>query len=593
MRLRMPTARLCLLAVLVMLALAPLNAVSAAQQGASRLILTSPLLQSPEPITLYTASTGLIATLDPQVAQDTASIQIIENLFLGLTDFDPQTNTIRPELATSWESNDAGDVWTFTLRADVPWVRYNPTTGETVEVRKVIAQDFVYGIRRGCDPRLGSYYSNIAASIIKGCAEVFNKEADQISTEDFEQIGVRALSDTQLEVTLQASLGFFLPASSMWIFRATPRETIEEFGDQWTEPGNIVTNGAFLLQEWDKPVSRVFVKNPLYVEVHDTYGGNLERISTLVVNDGGTIWSLYQSNQIDISDVPEAELAAIRQDEARRTELRQISDLAVFYFGFYYDKPPFDNVHVRRAFSAMLDRQTFVTEMLNGSGVPMAHFVPPGIFGAVPINEVGIGQPDSPGFDPDFARAELAKAGYPNCEGFPTITLLSTPRRTQWGEYMQNVVNTVLGCPRETLVLEQAEFTVLLKTISLSTPANERPHLYLINWLPDYPDSHNWLHDVLSCEIDSRPCSEEIDGRIAKAARESDPEVRRQLYREVEELLFGYEGEFPIMPLFLDIDIFAVKPWYTAFFETDGLFGGPHWESRRIDQAAQLAARGN
>jgi oligopeptide transport system substrate-binding protein len=575
----------------LVLALAPLSVVRAAHIGEQRLVLTSPLLQSPEPVTLYTASTGLIATLDPQVAQDTASIQIIENLFLGLTDFDPKTNTIRAELATSWEANAEGDVWTFTLRDDVPWVRYNPASGETTEVRKVTAQDFVYGIRRGCDPRLGSYYSNIAASLIKGCDVVFNKEANQISADDFEQIGVRALSDTQLEVTLRAPFGFFLPASSMWIFRATPRETIEEFGDQWTEPGNIVTNGAFMLQEWDKPVSRVFVKNPLYVEVNDSYGGNLERVSTIVVNDAGTIWSLYQSNQIDTSGVPEAELNAARRDPVLSQELRQISDLAVFYFGFYYDKPPFDNVHVRRAFSAMLDRQTFITEMLNGAGVPMAHFVPPGIFGAVPINEVGIGQPDTPGFDPEFARQELAKAGYPNCEGFPTITILSTPRRTQWGEYLQNVANTVLGCPREKLVLEQAEFTVLLKTISLNTPANERPHMYLINWLPDYPDAHNWLHDVLSCEIDSRPCSEEIDGRLARAARESDPEVRQKLYREVEELLFGYEGQFPIMPLFLDIDIFAVKPWYTAFFDTDGLFGGPHWESRRIDQAAQLAAR--
>ncbi|MCS6872923.1 MAG: ABC transporter substrate-binding protein, partial [Anaerolineae bacterium] len=238
----------------LLLVLMPLGTLRAAQIGEALLILSSPLLQSPEPVTLYTASTGLIATLDPQVAQDSASIAIIENLFLGLTDFDPKTNTIRAELATSWQANEAGDVWTFTLRSDVPWVRYNPATGETTEVRKVTAQDFVYGIRRGCDPRLGSYYSQIAASLIKGCDTVFNKGADQIRPEDLEQVGVRALSDTQLEVTLQAAFGFFLPASSMWIFRATPRETIEEFGDQWTEPGNIVTNGAFMLQEWDKPV---------------------------------------------------------------------------------------------------------------------------------------------------------------------------------------------------------------------------------------------------------------------------------------------------------------------------------------------------
>ncbi len=582
--------------MLAALVLAPLGGVSAANIAPdSTLVLVSPMLQNPEPVTIYGATTGLISTLDPQIAEDSISIPPIENLFLGLTDLDPQTTAVREELATSWEVSDEGDVWTFNLRDDVPWVRYNPATDETEIIRYVTAQDFVYGIRRACDPRTGGYYSSVAAAMIKGCDVVFNKDASSITEADLEEVGVVALSDTQLQVTTQGALGFFLPASGMWVFRAVPREAIEEFGRQWIEPGNIVTNGPFMLKEWDRNVNRVFIKNPFYPEdVNDNYGGNIERVSTLVVNDGGTIWSLYQANQIDSSGVPAAELQRIRQDPVLSQELRQNSDLAVFYFGFMYDKPPFDNVHARRAFSAILDRQTFVTEIQQGRGVPMAHFMPPGIRGAVPINEVGIGQPDTPGFDPEFARQEMERAGYPNCEGFPEITLLTYQGASDWGEYLQNAANTHLGCPREKIIIEENEFTVLLRSIRSDVPTAQRPNMFTLGWGPDYPDGHNWMHDVLSCKAENsfmRPCDDVIDPKIDQAARETDPAVREALYRELEELFFGYEGNFPIAPLFLRINIFMVKPWYFGFFDTDGLFGGPHWESRRIDQAQQLAAR--
>lgn len=161
--------------MLAALALAPMSAVSAANlAGESTMVLVSPLAQATEPVTIYGATTGLISTLDPQIAEDSVSIPPIENLFLGLTDLDPQTTAVRAEVATSWEVNDAGDVWTFTLRTDIPWVRYNPATGETTEIRKVVAQDFVYGIRRACDPRTGGYYSSVAAAMIKGCDVTFN-----------------------------------------------------------------------------------------------------------------------------------------------------------------------------------------------------------------------------------------------------------------------------------------------------------------------------------------------------------------------------------------------------------------------------------
>ncbi|MCC7206918.1 MAG: peptide ABC transporter substrate-binding protein [Anaerolineae bacterium] len=583
------------LLVLVALALAPMSAVDAAALSESTLVISSPLAQAAGPVTLYSASTEQIATLDPQRTEDNVSIQPVENLFLGLTDYDPQTNQVVPELATSWERNDGGDVWTFNLRDDVPWVRYNPSTKEFTEVRKVVAGDFVYGIQRACDPRIGAYYSGVAAAMIKGCDVAFNTPVEEIGEATFEQVGVRALSDTQLEITLQGPLSFFESASGMWMLRAVPRETIEEFGDAWIEPGNIVTNGPYALEAWDRTVNRIYVKNPLLPADVNDYGGNIERIETVVIADGSTIFSLYQNNEVETTGVPQSELQRIQADPELSKELIQIADLTVYYFGFGYDKPPFDNVHVRRAFSAAIDRQAFVSEVQQGRGIPMAHFMPPGIIGAVPINEVGVGQPNTPGFDAEYAKAEMEAAGYPNCEGFPEYTVVTYQGASDWAEFLQNAAQNVLGCDPGLMTIEELEFTVLLRTIRSDTPTIQRPNMWTLGWGPDYPDAHNWVHDVLGCESENpflRPCNDAIDGVIDAAATEANGPDRLQMYRDVEEAFFSPEGDFPIAPLFMGIGISMVKPWYTGPFTTDGVFGGAHWSARSIDQAAQLAARG-
>jgi ABC-type oligopeptide transport system substrate-binding subunit len=572
-----------------------MSAVSAAALPESTLVITSPLAQAAGPVTLYVASTEQIATLDPQRTEDNVSIQPVENLFLGLTDYHPQTNQVVPELATSWERNEAGDVWTFNLRDDVPWVRYNPSTKEFTEVRKVTAADFVYGIQRACDPRIGAYYSSIAAGMIAGCDVAFNSPVEEIDEATFEQVGVRALSDTQLEITLQGPLSFFESASGMWMLRAVPREAIEEFGDAWIEPGNIITNGPFAIEEWDRTVNRTFVRNPLLPADVNDYGGNIERREEILITDSSTIFSLYQNNEVETTGVPASELQRIQQDPELSKELIQIADLSVYYFGFTYDKPPFDNVNARRAFSAAIDRQAFVSEIQQDRGIPMAHFMPPGIIGAVPVNEVGVGQPDTPGFDPEYAVAQLEAAGYPGCEGFPEITVVVYQGASDWAEFLQNSVQNVLGCDPGLVTIEELEFTVLLRVISPDTPVIQRPNMWTLGWGPDYPDAHNWVHDVLGCEADNpfiRPCNEAIDGVIDAAATEPNGATRLQMYRDVEEAFFGPEGDFPIAPLFMGIGISMVKPWYSGPFNTDGVFGGAHWTARTIDQEAQLAARG-
>lgn len=548
--------------------------------------LTSTLRQE-EPITLYSTDSSQVSTLDPQRADDNVSITVIENLFLGLTNYDPLVpGDIVPELATDWSVDDSGTVWTFNLRDDVPWVRWDPVADEAEELRMVTAQDVEFGIKRACDPRLAAYYSNMAKQIVDGCDVLFDTPVEEITPESYDGVNVVALDDTTLEVNLQFEAGYFFSQTPMWIYRPVPQEVIEEYGDDWTEVGNIVTNGPFVIDEFVLGVRRVFVRNPLYPA--DLAGpGNIERYVQTIVEDQGTRFALYQDNQIDVSGVPVAELQAVLEDPEYSEELNQVADLAVFYFGFAVNKAPFDNVNARRAFSAAVDRNAFVQEVRQNRGIPMIHFTPPGMFGAPPINEVGVG------YDPEFAREQIAEAGYPNCEGFPNLEIVAYTGAGTWAEFMSAAVESELGCDPNLLTIEQQEFSVLLETVDKNNAPEDRPNMWTLGWGPDYADANNWVNEVLYCEGQNdftRPCSE-VDDLIIEAAEESDSERRIELYYRVEEMLFGEEGVFPIVPLFLRLDYTLTKPWYDAPIETDGLFGGAHWDFRSIDQEAQMAAR--
>lgn len=542
------------------------------------------------PVTLDGSNSSEISTLDPAVASDTVSITPIENLFLGLTNYDPITSAVVPELATSWEVSEDGLVWTFTVRDDVNWMRYDPASGTAETVRPVVAGDIAYGIKRGCDPRLGGYYGTISAKVVAGC-DVVNQTPSEEVTDDLvfgDTIQVTAPDDTTVVVTLQFAAGFFFSMTPMWMLRAVPRETIEEFGDDWTAPGNIVTNGPFFVEENVRGVRRVFVRNEAIAADLFSGDGNIERIVTTIIEDGGTAFALYQDNQLDSSGVPAAELQAVLENPDYADELIQIFDLAVFYFGFAHDKPPFDNVNARRAFSAIIDREAFVQQINQGRGVPMIHFTPPGMAHAPPINEVGVG------YNPEYAAEQLELAGYPGCEGFPNIDIITYQGAGTWAEFWAAAAERDLGCDPSVLNVEQLEFSVLLEVIDASTPTQDRPNAWTLGWGPDYGDANNWVNDVLSCTADNaflRPCTE-VDDLIDQAARESDPALRDELYAEIEEAFFGPEGEFPIAPIYLRSGYILVKSWYSGPFETDGLFGGAHWGAYTIDMAAKLAARG-
>jgi oligopeptide transport system substrate-binding protein len=563
----------------------------------TRIVETAPPVEpEPEtdnPVTFDGFSTSDIPSLDPQVAEDAIGITYIENLFVSLTNYDLVTSEVIPEAATSWETSGDGLLYTFHLRTDIPWVYHNPVTGETTQevddegnLRFVTANDFAYGISRACDPNIGSYYSSVVAPLIVGCEDVLNAEDPAAIPEELiAAIGVTALDDATLTIELNFPASYFLTMTPMWTLTATPSWAIEEHGDVWTEAGNIVTNGRFVLSEWVHNVRRTALRNPLMPE--DMRGvGNIEKYVVSVVPDTSTGYALWLNNEVDQAGIPDEELQTHLSDYS--SETIQVPDLSVFYISFRMTKAPFDDVHVRRAFGAAFDSATFVAEVRQGQGLPMKHFAPPGIFGAPPIDEVGVG------FDPEFAAAEMEAAGYPNCEGFPQVTLLgySGQATLNWIEYAQAQWEEHLGCSSDLIQIEQQAFSELLVSTAAENDDAEVPHMWTLAWGPDYPDENNWVGDVLWCENagnrQKRTCNE-IDDLIVQAREETDPATRVELYAQIEEMLFGAEGEYPFFPIYVRIAYQGVHSWYDF---SPALFGGNQWYNYSIDADAKNAARG-
>jgi oligopeptide transport system substrate-binding protein len=544
-----------------------------------------------EPITLY-APGGPIYTLDPQLVADGASLEVIENLFLGLTDVDPKTSQIRPEVATRWQMNAAGDVWTFELRTDIPWVQWNPITKQAMRVRNVVAGDFEYGIKRACDPRLQAAYTQVAAKLIKGCDLLARRSPTQVQDKDLEKLEVRALSDSQLEIHTQGVIPYFLSTSAMGMFRAVPKEFVAQFGEAWTNLGTIVTNGPYVLDENVPAARRVALKNPLYPgNVNDNYNGNIERLIFLLGCNDCVGFDQYLLNQIDTTYVGGDLVDRVRADAQLSKQYIQRSKPSIEYFVFNYDKPPFSNVHARRAFSTVIDRAYFTGVFLKGTSLPIDHFVPPGMFGAVPPSSVFVGSATNPGFDPEFAKKELAAAGYPNCKGFPTINVAVV--ETYQAEHIKASVVGHLGCSANTINILKVDYGTLVQMTGPRAPKEQRPNMFSAIWGADYPDAQNFIGDVLACTgaNDAHRSCGQLDKAIEAARTERQPEKRVKRYAELEEALFGKKGEFPIAPVRIPSELFLVKPWYTGFFQTDGQFAGKHWNTYHIDQRMQLAAR--
>ncbi|MCB0189455.1 MAG: hypothetical protein KDE31_34525, partial [Caldilineaceae bacterium] len=157
-----------------------------------------------EGITLRLSTTSEPTTLDPNLAEDYYSITPIEQMFLGLTNINNETEEVEPELAESWEISEDGLTWTFNLRDDAVWSDGKPVT----------AQDVEYSVKRAIKPETASPYAYVLY-IIQNAASI-NQTAVPTDTYDIDSLGVTAVDEHTVQFTLEAPASYFLSISSMW-----------------------------------------------------------------------------------------------------------------------------------------------------------------------------------------------------------------------------------------------------------------------------------------------------------------------------------------------------------------------------------------
>jgi len=505
--------------------------------------------------------------LDPALATDTTSVFVDEQLFLGLTDFDDTTDAaVIPELATEWSVSSDGLTWTFKMRKDGQWVHYDPATGKAETQRPVTAHDIEYGVKRTLNPETASDYAYV-------CYIIKNGEAINTGeSTDLDSIGVKAVDDYTVEFTLEAPAGYFPAIASMWVNRPQPREPIEEFGDKWTEAGNIWTNGPYCLDTWEHESRLVMVKNPHWWGAKDV---TIETINCVMVVETSTAFAMYENGELDVAPVPLDDIDRVKADPVLSKELTISPQLCTYYYGFNVTKPPMDNVKVRQAFSYAVDRQKLSDTVLKGGQIPAVSFACPGIFGNVAADA------DFPGivFDPQKGKDLLAEAGYPGGAGLPEVTLMFNT-----SEGHQKIAEFIQGSWKENLGVEvnlaNQEWGVYLDTLT-----EDSPQVWRLGWCADYPDQNNWVRQVFhptQGENNAKWSGPEADAfakLVEDAALAADPEERAKLYFEAEKKLCVDNAV--IIPIYYYTSVRCDKPYLER---TDQLVGGQHIDKWKVHE---------
>jgi oligopeptide transport system substrate-binding protein len=459
-------------------------------------------------------------------------------------------------------------------------VRYNAAEETFTAVRPLTAADVLFSVQRLCAATDNGYYASaVFAAKLAGCA------AGQAAG-DGTRVQAAAPDDTTFRVTLTGPYRYFLALSPMWTLRPVPAEVVTGRGPAWTDADSILTTGPFGLVQADPVNGLILQRNPFYPA--DLWnGGNIDRVEIVLAADVFEEYARYRRRQIDRSDIPLRDLPGIRQNPDYAAELHRIEEPVVYVFGFAHDQPPFDEVQVRRAFAAVLDRQALIDTLLAGNGTPLSHFTPPGLAHAPPLSA-----PFDVGYDPALARAQMAASSYAGCEGFPPVTIAVFEGAFRWAEYLVSQVATHLGCDPALFSIEELRLDALQTRIDPAQPAGDRPHLFTLGWGPDYADADSFA-TLLACgpqNFFQRPCTP-VDARI-EAARSATPAAARDaLYAEIEAAFFGPAGEFPLIPLYMNAVYRLKQPWLTGPFATDGRFGGLHYDAYTLDAELIAAAR--
>lgn len=482
---------------------------------------------------LHIGNAAEVQSLDPHRGEEVQGSNIQRDLFEGLINEAPNGDHV-PGAAESWTISDDGKTYTFNLRRNARWSNGDPVT----------AHDFVYGFRRGVDPTTLSRYTFILSPIVN---------ADEIAAgqKPKEELGVRAIDDYTFEIKLDNSTPYILGLLTHSMAYPLHRASVEAHGDQYTRPGNLVGNGAFMLTEWVIQSHIKVVRNPYY---WDNASVKLDEIWFYPTTDQVAELQRYRADELDMTDqIPGTQIDWIRANLPN--ELVSAPYLGTYFYGLNVTKPPFlDNPKLRRALALAIDREVITGQILKGGQIPAFGWVPP------VAHYTGQQMPEAAWTQAEReaeAKRLYAEAGYSEANPLRTQLIYNTQEdHRRIAVAVTQMWKQVLGVEA---TIENQEWKVFLDTTN-----RRETQIFRFGWIGDYNDAFTFaeLLKSTSGNNDAGYDSPEYDRLLEAAQAELDLEKRGDLLEQAESVLLN---DMPIIPIYFYVKLRMVKPWVAGY----------------------------
>ena len=432
-------------------------------------------------------------TLDPALNSAVDGGNMLITLFETLLIID-ENNKVQPGQAEKYEVSDDGLTWTFTMRDGLKW-------SDGTELN---AKDFEYTFKRIVDVNLAAPYGETVLGMVEGYQDAIgnpDKEGKTTTTPNTDLLNVKASEDGKtLTIKLAYPCAYFDKLAAFGTMSPVQKATVEANGDAWaTKPETYVCNGPYMISEWTPSERIVCKKNPNYKGGWDSKRIVTEDLTFLLLEDASASFAAYNSGTAQlIKDVPTEEIPSLKKS-TDGGDFYVDTILGTYYLSMNLNKAPFDNVNVRKALNLAIDRDYVANVIMQGTYSPAYNFIGPGIVDSEGMffdnakaangGKTYIGEDYN--VDLEEAKKALAEAGYPNGEGFPTITYSTNDSgyHVAVAEYLQQAYKQ-LGITMNIDKVEWASFTPQRRAGEYEMARN--------GWVMDYNDASNMIELLYS-----------------------------------------------------------------------------------------------
>ena len=480
-------------------------------------------------------------TLDPALNSAVDGANTIITIFEPLLLID-ENNDVIPGQAESYDVSEDGLTWTFHMRDGLKWSDGSDLT----------ARDFEYSFKRMADPNTAAPYAETAVGMIAGFDEAQgNPDADGNPTTDPNPDALQVVASEDgktLTVTLSYPCSYFDKLAAFAALSPVQEATVEANGDGWcTSPDTFVCNGPYMITDWTPSERIVLSKNPNYVGGWDSSKIVSDTITLLLLEDSSASYAAYNSGEAQlVKDVPTDEIPSLTKAEDGG-DFYVDSILGTYYISLNDQREPFTDVRVRKALSLAIDRDYVANVIMQGTYSPAYNMVGPGIVdaeeGTMFIDNANGGEPyigEDYEADLEEAKSLLAEAGYPNGEGFPTITYSANDAgyHIPVAEYLQQAWGE-LGITMNIDKVDWASFLPLRRAGDYDISRN--------GWVMDYNDASNMLElfTTGNGNNDGKYSNPEFDAAI-EASKVADKTVHFEQLHKAEDILMEDMGCIPV-----------------------------------------------